>query len=330
MTSSVIVRGMKAVVYTQYGPPGVLHIKELAKPVPTADEVLVRIYATTINRTDCGYRSAQYFVSRLFTGLAKPKRIVAGSEFAGKVIEIGDNVKAFKVGDKVFGFEDIRSGAHAEYMAVAATGSITNIPKGFSYLEAAPAAEGATYAINVIRAAGVKKGQRVLVNGASGAIGSAAVQVLRHLGASVTAVCGTKNVELVKGLGADKVVNYEVEDFTRTDDTFDFTFDAVGKSSYGKCKKLLKPKGIYYSTELGTGWQNPLLAIWFAITGSRKVIFPIPKINKEKVEYIKSLMESGAYKPVIDRVYALDEIVEAARFVETGQKTGNVVITVST
>ncbi len=320
---------MKAVVFTHYGPPEVLHIKEVAKPIPDIDEVLIRIYATTVNRTDCGYRSAQYFVSRLFTGLVKPKRTVAGSEFAGRIVEIGANIRAFKVGDNVFGFEDIHSGAHAEYMTEAAVGSIAKMPKGFSYMEMAPAAEGATYAINVIRAADIKEGQKVLVNGASGAIGSAAVQILKHLGVNVTAVCGTKNTELVKSIGADKVVSYETEDFTRTHDKFDFVFDAVGKSSYGLCKRLLTPKGVYYSTELGTGWQNPLLAVWFAITGSKKVIFPIPKINKEKVEYIKMLMETGAYKPVIDRTYTLDKIVEAAKYVETGQKTGNVVIKVS-
>lgn len=320
---------MKAVVYSHYGPPEVLHINEVPKPTPKNDEILIRIYATTVNRTDCGYRSAKYFVSRLFTELIRPKRTIAGSEFAGKVVEIGAAVKNFKVGDKVFGFEDLRSGAHAEYMAEAASGSITKIPKGFGYQEMAPAAEGATYAINVIRAAGVKKGQKVLVYGASGAIGSAAVQILKHLKTTVVAVCGTKNVKLVKSLGADKVIDYETEDFTKVDDTFDFIFDAVGKSSFGVCKKLLNQKGIYYSTELGPGGQNPLLAIWFGITGSRKVIFPIPKINMEKMEYIKQLVESGAYKPVIDRMYALDEIVEATKYVETGQKTGNVVIKVA-
>ena len=319
---------MKAVVYNQYGPPEVLRIEEVRKPVRKNDEVLIRVYASTVNRTDCGYRSAKYFVSRLFTGLIKPKRSIAGSEFAGKIVEIGENVRDFKVGDKVFGFEDLKSGAHAEYMAEAANGSITTMPEGFSYQEIAPAGEGATYAISVIRPAGVKQGQQVLVYGASGAIGSAAVQILKHLGAAVTAVCGTKNIKLVKSLGADKVISFETEDFTKINETFDFIFDAVGKSSYGACKKLLNPKGKYYSTELGKVGQNPLLAIWFAMIGTRKVIFPIPKINKEKIEYIKQLIEAGAYKPVVDRTYRLDQIIEAAKYVETGQKTGNVVISV--
>ncbi|MBC7943365.1 NAD(P)-dependent alcohol dehydrogenase [Candidatus Saccharibacteria bacterium] len=320
---------MKAVVYTKYGPPEVLAIKEVKKPTPRDDEVLIRVYATTINRTDCGFRSAKYFVSRLVTGLIKPRKTIAGSEFAGKVVEVGADVIDFKLGDKVFGFEDVRSGAHAEYMSEAASGSITKMPDGFSYQEMAPASEGATYALNVIKAAGIKKGQKVLVYGASGAIGSAAVQILKHLDTEVTAICGTGNLKLVKSLGVDKVISFEKEDFTQIDDKFDFVFDAVGKSSYGACKKLLSPKGKYCSTELGPHGQNPLLAIWFAMTGSRKVIFPIPKINKENVEYIKHLVESGAYKPVIDRIYLIDEIVEAAKYVETGQKIGNVVIKIA-
>lgn len=318
---------MKAVTYTKYGPPEVLQIKEVPKPTPRNNEVLIQVFATTVNRTDTGFRSAKYFVSRLVTGLIKPKRIIAGSEFAGEVIEVGADVKDFKVGDNVFGFEDVRSGAHAEYMVEAANGSIAKMPEGCSYQEMAPAAEGATYALNVIQSAGIKKNQKVLVYGGSGAIGSSAVQILKYLGAEVTAVCGTKNLKLVKSLGAHKVISYETEDFTKLRSEFDFVFDAVGKSSYHACRKLLSPKGIYYSTELGRGGQNPLFAIWFAITGSRKVIFPIPKINKEKMEYIKKLIEIGAYRPVIDRVYSLDQIVEATKYVESGQKTGNVVIT---
>lgn len=320
---------MKAVVYTKYGPPEVLQIREVPKPTPKNDEVLIKIYAATVNRTDTGFRSAKYFVSRLVTGLVGPRKTIAGSEFAGKVVEVGADVTDFKLGDKVFGFEDVRSGAHAEYMVEPATGSIAKMPEGLSYQEMAPASEGATYALNAIRAAGVTKGQKVLVYGASGAIGSAAVQILKHSGLNIIAVCGTKNMELIKSLGADKVISYEKEDFTKLQDRFDFIFDAVGKSSYGACKKLLASRGKYYSTELGKGGQNPLLAIWFAITGSRRVIFPIPKIDKETTEYIKQLVESGAYKPVIDRTYPLDEIIEATKYVETGQKTGNVVIKVA-
>lgn len=319
---------MKAVIYTNYGPPEVLRLAEVEKPSPAAHEVLVRVHATTVNRTDCGFRSATYVISRFVTGLIKPTKIITGSEFAGEIVEVGSEVRNFKVGDTVFGFNDTAGGAHAEYKVEAADGPIAKMPPGFSYQEVAPAGEGATYALSIIRAAGVKKGQRVLVYGASGAIGSAAVQILKYLGASVTAVCGAKNVELIKSLRADTVINFEVEDFTQSNTSFDFILDAVGKSSYGACKKLLSPTGMYCSTELGAFWQNPLLALWFAMTGSRKVIFPIPKINKEVIEYIKHIMESGSYRPVIDRTYPLNYIVEAARYVETGEKTGNVVITI--
>jgi NADPH:quinone reductase-like Zn-dependent oxidoreductase len=320
---------MKAAVYTHYGPPEVLQLQDVAQPVPKANEVLVRVHATTINRTDCGLRSANYFVSRFFTGLVNPKRPVGGSEFAGEVVDVGADVTAFKPGDKVFGFDDVRGGAHAEYMTERANGPVANMPKGYTYQQMAPAAEGATYALNVLQAAGVKTGQSVLVYGATGAIGSAAVQILKSMGANVTAVCGTQHVALVSSLGADKVVDYQTTDFTDTIETYDLVFDAVGKSSYGVCKKLLKPRGSYCSTELGTGGQNIFLAMWFAFTRSRKVIFPIPKINKEKIEHVKQLVESGAYKPLVDRTYPLQDIVEAATYVETGQKVGNVVVVVS-
>lgn len=319
---------MKAVVFSQYGPPEVLSIKEVPKPAAGNGEVLVRIHATTVNRTDTGLRSAKYFVSRIFTGLTRPSNPIAGSEFAGKIVEIGANVTDYTVGDDVFGFEDVRAGAHAQYMVVAADGSMAKMPKGYTYQQLAPAGEGATYALNIIQAASLKKGQKVLVYGASGAIGSAAVQILKHQGLSVTAVCGTSNLKLIKSLGADSVISYETEDFTQLSDRFDFIFDAVGKSSYGACKHLLKPRGTYCSTELGKGGQNPLLAIWSAMSGSKRVIFPVPKINKQKMQYIQQLIAAKAYRPVIDRTYPLSKIVEAARYVETGQKTGNVVITV--
>lgn len=320
---------MKAVTYVTYGPPEVLQITEIDKPKPKSDEVLIKVHASTVNRTDCGFRSAQYVVSRLVTGLIKPKYTVSGSEFAGEVVEVGADVTDYKVGDKVFGFDDVKGGTHAEYVAKPASGPFATMPEGFSYEELAPAAEGATYALNAIRAAGATGGQKIMVYGASGAIGSAAVQLLKYLGVEVTAVCGTKNVARVQALKPDRVIDYEAEDFTKVEDRFDFIFDAVGKSSYGVCKKLLAPKGKYYSTELGVGGQNPLLALWFGITGSRRVIFPVPKINKENTEYIRQLIVAGNYRPMIDRTYSLDQIVEATRYVETGQKSGNVVVKVS-
>jgi len=317
---------MKAVVYTKYGPPEVLKIKNIKKPIPNNNQVLIKVYACTVNRTDCGLRGANYFVSRFFTGLTKPKRTVTGSEFAGKIVDVGKDVKNFKVGDKVFGFDDVQAGAHAEYITVHAKGPMSTMPEGYDYHEVAPAGEGATYALSDIRAADLSKGQKVLVYGASGAIGSAAVQILKYQGVRVTAVCGTKNVNLIKSLGADKVIDYQTDDFTQIKERFDLIFDAVGKSSYGECKHLLSKNGKYCSTELGAWVQNPLLAIWFAVTRSNKVIFPIPQINKEKIEYIKQMMEAGAFRPVIDKTYQLAKIVEAAKYVETGQKTGNVVI----
>lgn len=319
---------MKAAVYYKYGPPEVLQVKDVEKPEPKVDEVLIRIHAATVNRTDCGFRSAKYFVSRFFTGLRKPKRPVAGSEFAGEVVEVGAEVTEFSPGDRVFGFEDVRSGAHAEYMTNAASGSIARIPDGLSYQQIAPAGEGATYAWCDIKAADMKQGQKALVYGASGAIGSAAVQILLDMGVEVTAVCGTQNVDLMKSLGAERVVDYQSEDFTQIGEKFDLVFDSVGKSSYKACKKLLGPNGKYCSTELGPGGQNPFLALWFSVTRSRRVIFPVPKIGKENTEHIRQLIAAGAFKPIIDRTYPLDEIVDAATYVETGQKVGNVVIAV--
>lgn len=320
---------MRAVTFTEYGPPDVLKIKEVKKPNIKNNEILIKIYATTVNRTDCGFRSAQYFITRLITGLFKPKNPVAGSEFAGKVVEVGSDVKNFSLGDRVFGFEDVRSGAHAEYKAQDANGSVAKIPDGFRYEEIAPAGEGATYAINYIRSAKITRGKKVLMYGASGAIGSAAVQIMKSMGVEVTAVCGTKNLNKIKALGADTIIDYQKQDFTQINDQFDLVFDAVGKSSYGECKKLLKPTGKYCSSELGKGLQNPLLALWFAFTGSHRVLFPIPKINQETMQYIAKLLDNGTYKPLVDRTYSLDEIVEATKYVETGQKTGNVVIKLS-
>ena len=278
---------MKAAQYLKYGLPEVLQIVDVEKPKPKAGEVLIKVHAATMNRTDTGFRTPNYFISRFFTGLFKPTQTVMGSEFAGEVVEIGDGVKDFVVGDKVFGFDDTKGASHAEYMTERSDGPITKIPAGWTYNKIVAAGEGATYALNDIEGAGVKKGQKVMVYGASGGIGSAAVQILKYLGAEVTAVCGTNSLKVVKTLGAHKVVDYQAEDFTDTTDKYDFVFDAVGKTSYGRCKSILNDTGKYCSTELGYGLQNPFLAIYFHLTGSKKVIFPIPKINKDKIEFIK-------------------------------------------
>jgi NADPH:quinone reductase-like Zn-dependent oxidoreductase len=319
---------MKAAIYTKYGPPNVIQLKEVPKPTPKNNEVLIRVYSSTVNRTDSGFRSAEYFISRFWTGLFRPKNQILGCEFAGTIEAIGEQVKTFKKGDRVFGFNDKTCGGHGEYLTMAETNALTTMPTHLGFDVGAALLEGAHYALVDIRAANVKPGQNVLVYGATDAIGSAAVQLLKHVGAIVTAVCNSKNVGLVKSLGADVVIDYQTQDFTQTDQTFDFIFDAVGKSSFGQCKPLLTDKGIYISTELGKNGENILFALITPIGGGKKVLFPIPSITKEDVLFLKDLAEKGIYKPVIDRHYTLDQIVEAHTYVESGQKTGNVVLNI--
>jgi NADPH:quinone reductase-like Zn-dependent oxidoreductase len=317
---------MKAIVYTKYGPPEVAKLMEVPKPMPKDNEVLVKVYSSTVNRTDSGFRSAEYFISRFWSGLLRPKHQILGCEFAGVIEEIGQRVITFKKGDKVFGFNDKTFGGHAEYLTIAETDAVATIPEGFSFDEAAAISEGAHYALVDIKAAKVERGQNVLVYGATGAIGSTAVQLLKHFGAIVTAVCNTKNVELVKSLGADTVIDYQTQDFTKTEDTFEFIFDAVGKSSFGHCKPLLTEKGIYISTELGKNGENIFYALTTPLWGGKKLLFPIPTITKQDVLFLKELAQKGEFKPIIDRKYKLDQIVDAYKYVESGQKTGNVVL----
>jgi NADPH:quinone reductase-like Zn-dependent oxidoreductase len=320
---------MKAAVHTRYGPPDVVRISEVEKPAAKDDEVLVKVHATTVNRTDSGLRAAKPFISRFFTGLVRPRATVLGNEFAGAVEAVGSGVTSFQVGDRVFGYNGTRFGAHAEYLAIPEDGSLATMPANVTFEEAAASTEGSHYALSLIRNAKVRSGQAVLVNGATGAIGSAAVQLLKGLGADVTAVCATENVELVRGLGADRVVDYTAEDFTKDEQAYDVVLDAVGKSSFGRCRRLLKPRGIYLSTDLGPLSQNPILALITPLFGGKKVMFPIPRDDQKMVSYLKGLVESGAFRPLIDRRYPLDQIVEAYRYVETGQKIGNVVISVA-
>lgn len=320
---------MKAIIHTRYGPPEVLKLAEVPKPSPKENEVLIEVHATTVNRTDCGFRSAEYFISRFFSGLFRPKNQILGNEFAGDIVEIGKSVNSFQVGDKVFGYNDITFGANAEFMVISENGPMATIPDGLTYKEAAPITEGGHYALCDIRAAKVLPGQKVLVNGATGAIGSAAVQLCRYFGAEVTAVCATPHLELIKSLGAKTVIDYTKEDFTKIGEQFDFVFDAVGKSSFGKCKPILKSKGIYISTELGKGGQNPFLALITPMLGGKKLLFPLPTISKQDVVFLKELVKSGQFKPLIDRTFPLEQMVEATKYVETGQKTGNVVITLN-
>jgi NADPH:quinone reductase-like Zn-dependent oxidoreductase len=320
---------MKAAVHTSYGPPDVVRIAEVAKPTAKDNQVLVKVHATTVNRTDSGLRAAKPFINRFFTGLRRPRVTILGNEFAGAVEAVGSGVTSFEVGDRVFGYNGTRFGAHAEFLAVPEDGSVATMPANLTYEEAAASTEGSHYALALIRKAKLQSGQDVLVNGATGAIGSAAVQLLKRLGAQVTAVCGAEHLELVRGLGADRVIDYTATDFTKDAQTYDVVLDAVGKSSFGRCKRLLKPGGIYLSSDLGPLSQNPILALITPLFGGKKVMFPIPRDDQEMVRYLRGLLESGAFRPLIDRRYGLDQIVEAYRYVETGQKIGNVVINVA-
>ena len=319
---------MKAIIYTHYGPPEVLHLKEVPKPTPKDNELLIKVNASTVNRTDCGFLRGKPFIVRFFSGLLKPKKKTLGTEFAGEIEAIGKDITSFKQGDKVFGFNDMKFGAHAEYLIMEENDPLATMPENKTFNEAAPITEGALYALSDIRAAKIQSGQKILINGTTGAIGSAAVQLIKFFGAEVTAVCDTKNIELVKLLGANEVIDYTKQDFTKINKTFDVVFDAIGKSSFGKCKPLLKKGGIYISTDLGEMSQNPFLALVTPFFGNKKVLFPLPKITKEDVIFLKELVENDKYKPVIDRFYNLDQIIDAFRYVETGQKIGNVIITI--
>jgi NADPH:quinone reductase-like Zn-dependent oxidoreductase len=322
---------MKAIVYTRYGPPDVLQLKEVEKPAPRDNEVLIRVHATTVNRTDLATIKAIPFFARIMTGLFKPKKQIPGTEFAGEIEAVGKSVSSLRVGDKVFGFDDQGSGSQAQYMTIKEDNVIT-IPDNISYEQAAASSEGAHYAYTFIKKVDPKKGQNVLVNGATGAIGSAAVQLLKYFDVNVTAVCATKNIELVKSLGANKVIDFTKDDFTKDEQKYDFVFDAVGKSSFFKCKHLLQPGGIYISSDLGYMAQNIFLPLITPIIkpmiGNKKTVFPFPTDIRRSILLIKSLIEQDKFKAVIDREYPLEQIVEAYKYVETGQKTGNVVITV--
>ena len=314
---------MKAIINTEYGSADVLKLQEIEKPTPKSNEVLVKIYGTTVNRTDTGLRSAEYFISRLFTGLFKPRFHTLGSEFAGIIEQIGENVKSFKVGDEIFGLSTSNFGTHAEYLAIPESASIALKPKNLTFYEAACIGEGPYLALNYLEKFKIDKTTKILINGTSGSIGSSGLQLAKYFGAEVTAVTDTKNIALAKTLGADFVVDYTKEDFTNTDKKFDLVFDAVGKSSFFKCKKLLKENGTYFSTELGYLSQNVYLPLF-----TKKIIFPIPKDTKEQVEFFKDLAEKGHLHAIIDRQYTLEEVAEAHRYVEKGMKVGSVSIKV--
>lgn len=322
---------MKAVIHDSYGPPDVLHIEEVEIPVPGDCEILVRVHATTVNRTDCANIRAKPFFMRIVTGLIRPRKKISGTEFAGEVIEVGSSVATLNVGDRVFGFDDEGSSSHAQYLAIEEDKAVT-IPANISYEQAAASSEGAHYAINFINKVDLKKGHRVLVNGATGAIGSAAVQLLKFYEADITAVCATDNMELVKSIGANKLIDYTKEDFSKQSQKYEFVFDTVGKSSFPRCKHLLMPGGVYISSDLGFMAQNMYLPfitpVLKPLLQSRKTVFPIPLNIRKSLLLIRDLMQQGRFRAVIDKEFPLGRVVEAFKYVESGQKIGNVVLTV--
>ena len=316
---------MRAAVHERYGPPEVLRVADVERPAPQQGEVLVRVHASSVTRSDCGFRSTEYFFTRVFTGLVRPKRITAGMEFAGVVEEVGAAVTEFAPGDEVFG---LKGGANAEYLCVAKSGVIASKPSRLSFEEAAGVVDGGLSAFTMLPALGPIEGRHIVVYGAGGSIGTAAVQVAKHLGARVTAVCATKQVELVRSLGADEVVDFMHEVWTRGG-PYDGVLDAVGKSSFLKARRALKPGAAYVSADLGYLWHLPLLILATRWLGRRKAKLGMARYRQENLVRLRELIEAGGYRPVIDRTYALDHVVEAARYVETGQKTGNVVLTVN-
>jgi NADPH:quinone reductase-like Zn-dependent oxidoreductase len=324
---------MRAVVYDKYGPPDVLRLADVERPIPADNEVLVRVNATTVNRFDTATREANRrsgltisLMSRLVSGLRRPRHRILGTEFAGVVEAAGGAVSEFAVGDKVFGTTGLSFGAHAEYLSIPASDRIARMPAGLSFEEAAPICDGALNALTCLKQADLRPGRTILIYGASGAIGTAGVQLAKYFGADVTAVCNTKNLELVRSLGADRVIDYTQGDFTKNGQTYDVILDAVGKLSFGRCRDSLQPGGIFLPTD---GLGNLL---WTLVTRRRrgkKVLFQIPpRQTKQDVFFLKELIESRQYRPVIDRHYRLEDVIEATRYVETEQKVGNVVLTV--
>lgn len=318
---------MKALVFTKYGSTDLLNLKEVEKPVPKDHQVLISVKAATVNRTDCAILKGKPFFMRFVTGLLRPKKSIPGTDFAGQIEAIGKNVKSINIGDKVFGFDDLGLGSHAQYIALSAVKALLTLPENISYQQATASCEGAHYALNFINKVDIKSNQKILINGATGEIGSAAVQLLHYLGVNVVAVCSTDNLELVKSLGAYRVIDYIKEDFTHYEDRYDFIFDTAGKSLFAKCKHLLKPGGAYISSELGQMAQNIFLPLVTSIVGNRKVITPFPTDIKKSLHIIKNLMQQEKFKAVIDRNYPIEHIIDAYKYVEQGYKTGNVVIT---
>ena len=298
-------------------------LREVERPEPKDDELLVRVHATTVNQTDCHIRAAKPVFWRFIAGFLRPKQQILGTEFAGEVEAVGSAVSEFRAGDRVFGR---RWGAHAEYLCVSESGQVVHMPEGMRFEDAAAICDGAYQGLSALRAGNVGEGTRLVVYGASGSLGTAAVQLARHRGAHVTAVCNTKNLELVRSLGADEAIDYLREDFTKNGQVYDVVIDAVGKYAYTKCRRSLRPGGIYVATDR---LHNFVLRYWTRWFDTRKVVFRVEYPTRDDLLFYKSLIEAGEYRAVIDRTYPLEDVVEASKYVETWQKTGNVVLTLN-
>ena len=322
---------MKAIVYTKYGPPDVLQLKEVDKPIPKDNEVLVKMYATTVTKYDCWSRSCTaptgfWLFSRIASGIRKPKMTILGIELAGEIESIGKDVKKFKEGDQVYGFNGESMGTYAEYICMSEDGALAIKPDNMTYEEAACVPYGALTALFFLRKGNIQSGQKVLIFGASGGVGTAAVQLAKYFGAEVTGVCSTTKLELVKSLGADKVIDYTKEDFTKSGQTYDIIFDTVGKSSFSACTRSLKKKGFYLFSTFGL--PKLVQILWLSMTSSKKVIIGLIKERTEDLIFLKELIGAGQFKSFIDRCYPLEQTAEAHRYVEKGFKKGNVVVTV--
>ena len=321
---------MKAIVYERYGPPEVLQLKEVEKPTPKDNEVLIKTHATTVTSGDWRVRSLSVpvgfgLISRLVFGISRPRQPILGTELAGEIESVGKDVNKFKVGDQVFAFSGASMGCHAEYKCMPEDGAVALKPPNLTYDEAAAISFGGTTALDFLRRGKLQRGERVLVNGASGGVGTAAVQLARHFGADVTGVCSTANVELVRSLGATHVVDYTKEDFTRNGETYDVIVDTAGTAPFSRSKASLKEGGRLLMV-LG-GLPDMLQIPWVSMTSNKKVIAGPAAERADDLRFLAELAQAGEFKPVIDRRYPFERIAEAHRYVDTGRKKGNVVIT---